>query len=62
MKNIVKTIIFLIAWMSSFFCGIYLFGVIFMGMNLATMDIIMDVCGFTLSILWLWFNSVVRGN
>jgi hypothetical protein len=58
MKNVVKTIIFLIAWMLSFFCGIYLFGAIFMGMNITTMDIIMNACGFTLSMLWLWFNSV----
>lgn len=58
MKPIVKTIIFVIAWMLSFFCGIYLFGAAFMGMQIGTMDIIMNICGFTLSMLWLWFNSI----
>ena len=58
MKNLVKTIIFIIAWMLSFTCGIYLFGAIFMGMQISTMDIIMNGCGFALSMLWLWFNTV----
>ena len=58
MKTWVKTIIFIVAWLLSFFCGIYLFGAIFMGMSLSTMDAIMNGCGFTLSMLWLWFNSV----
>lgn len=58
MKNVVKTIIFIAAWLLSFFCGIYLFGAIFMGMQISTMDIIMNDCGFALSMLWLWFNVV----
>lgn len=58
MKVFIKTIIFMVAWLLSFFCGIYLFGAIFMGMQIATMDIIMDACGFTLSMLWMWFNTV----
>lgn len=62
MKAFIKTIIFIVAWLLSFFCGIYLFGAIFMGMQISTMDIIMDGCGFTLSMLWIWFNSVIRGN
>lgn len=61
MKNIVKTVIFIAAWLLSFFCGIYLFGAVFMGTPLSAMDAIMDACGFALSILWLWFNSVIRG-
>lgn len=58
MKSFVKTIIFLIAWLLSFFCGIYLYGAIFTGMPLNGMDTLMTACGFTLSMLWLWFNSV----
>lgn len=58
MKVFIKTIIFMVAWLLSFFCGIYLFGAIFMDMQIATMDIIMDACGFTLSMLWMWFNTV----
>ena len=58
MKNLVKTIIFIVAWLLSFFCGIYLFGAIFMGMQISTMDIIMNGCGFALSMLCLWFNAV----
>ena len=58
MKNLVKTIIFIAAWLLSFFCGIYLFGAIFMDMQISTMDIIMNGCGFALSMLWLWFNTV----
>ena len=58
MKVWAKTIIFVIAWTLSFFCGIYLYGAIFTGMPMTTIDAIMTGCGFTLSMLWLWFNSV----
>ena len=58
MKNVVKTIIFVIAWMLSFTCGIYLFGAIFIGTPLSVIDAIMNGCGFTLGMLWLWFNVV----
>jgi len=58
MKAFIKTVIFIVAWLLSFFCGIYLFGAIFMGMQISTMDIIMDACGFVLSMLWMWFNTV----
>lgn len=58
MKNVVKTIIFIVAWLLSFFCGIYLWGAIFMGTPLSTIDAIMNGCGFTLSMLWMWFNTV----
>ena len=56
MKVWTKTIIFVIAWTLSFFCGIYLYGAIFTGMPMTTIDAIMTGCGFTLSMLWLWFN------
>jgi hypothetical protein len=58
MKNVVKTILFIIAWLLSFTCGIYLYGAIFMGSGMSDIDMIMNGCGFILSMLWLWFNTV----
>lgn len=58
MKAFIKTVIFIVAWLLSFFCGIYLFGAIFMGTPLSAMDAIMNACGFVLSMLWMWFNTV----
>ena len=57
MKAFVKTIIFIIAWVLSFTCGIYLLGAI-MGNAMPVLDIVMTACGFTLAVLWMWFNTV----
>jgi len=58
MKAFVKSILFIIAWTLSFTCGIYLYGAIFMGSGMSGIDWLMNSCGFILSMLWLWFNSV----
>lgn len=57
-KVLIKTILFIIAWLLSFFCGIYLTSILFMGMAVSTLDTIMTVCGFILSMLWFWFNTI----
>jgi len=53
----VKSIFFVIAWTLSFLCGIYLYGAIFVD-NPSTLDLVMNICGFVLSISWLWFNTI----
>lgn len=54
----IKTIIFILAWTLSFFSGIYVYSAIFTGNVIGTPDLIMAGCGFILSIIWLWYNSV----
>ena len=56
--KIVKALVFLVAWILSFGCGVYLFSVIFMGNNLSILDIIVYGCGYIMSMLWLFFNSM----
>lgn len=58
--KIAKSIVFVIAWVLSFTCGIYLYGAIFMGNGLSNIDWLMNICGFTLSMCWLYFNSVKK--
>ena len=57
-NKIIKTLIFMAVWLLSFTCGIYLYGAIFIGNELSEIDTVLNVCGFTLSILWMWFNTV----
>lgn len=54
----VKTIIFLVAWVLSFTCGIYLMSVVFYGNVVSNFDLLMNGCGFLLAMLWMWFNTV----
>lgn len=58
--KIAKTLVFIAAWLLSYCCGIYLYGVIFMGNYMSGIDMVMNICGFTLSIAWLYFNSLKR--
>lgn len=53
-----KCLIFIVAWVLSFTCGIYLYGAIFMGSGMSNIDWLMNICGYTLSMLWLTFNCV----
>ena len=58
--KIAKSLIFIAAWLLSFTCGIYLYGAIFMGNHMSNIDWLMNACGYTLSMLWLYFNSVKK--
>lgn len=59
MKNIIiKTICFIPIWLLSFACGVYLYGALFVGHELSGLDIVLNVCGFAASIVWLWSNTV----
>ena len=43
--KIAKTLVFIAAWLLSYCCGIYLYGVIFMGNYMSGIDMVMNICG-----------------
>ena len=59
-KTIIKTLIFMAVWILSFTTAIYLYSALFMGHELSGIDIVLNICGFALSMLWLW-NNIVKG-
>lgn len=58
-KKVVKTMLFIMLWIMSFFSGIYLWGALFSGTTLSIGDWLLYVCTFGFSFGLLWFNIAI---